>query len=86
MERGNPLHGGLAALRAKAIRVEPPSSGLMRLCVELVGRGPNGKPLVSVAHYYEQNGDLVADPEMTFESAFTRYYPTEGGFIHFFRR
>jgi hypothetical protein len=39
----------------------------MRLCVELVGRGPNGKPLVSVAHYYESNGDLVVDPEMTFE-------------------
>jgi hypothetical protein len=61
------LHGGLAALRAKAIRVEPPGAGLMRLCVERVGFGPNGAPLVSVAHYYEQNGDLLADPEMTFE-------------------
>jgi hypothetical protein len=66
------IHGGLAALRARAIRIEPPSPGLLRLCVELVGRGPNGAPLVSVAHYYEQNGDLVADPEMTFEPGFPR--------------
>ena len=39
----------------------------MRLCVELVGTGPNGRPLISVAHYHEQAGDLIADPEMTFE-------------------
>jgi hypothetical protein len=62
------LHGGLDALRARAIRIGPPSAGLMRLCIELVGTGPNGLPLISVAHYYELNGDLVADPEMTFEA------------------
>jgi hypothetical protein len=61
------LHGGLDSLRAAPIRIDPPSEGLMRLCIEVVGTGPNGLPLVSVAHYYEQNGDLVADPEMTFE-------------------
>jgi hypothetical protein len=61
------LHGGLDALTSAPIRIDPPSEGLMRLCIELVGTGPNGNPLVSVAHYYEQNGDLVADPEMTFE-------------------
>jgi hypothetical protein len=61
------LHGGLDALRRRPIRIDPPSDGLMRLCIELVGTGPNGLPLVSVAHYYELNGDLVADPEMTFE-------------------
>jgi hypothetical protein len=60
-------HGGLDALKAAPIRIDPPSEGLMRLCIDLVGTGPNGLPLVSVAHYYEQNGDLVADPEMTFE-------------------
>lgn len=43
------------------------NSGYMPLCIERIGVGPNGHPLVSVAHYYEQNGDLVADPEMTFE-------------------
>jgi hypothetical protein len=61
------IHGGLDALKSAPIRIDPPSVGLMRLCIELVGTGPNGLPLVSVAHYYETNGDLVADPEMTFE-------------------
>jgi hypothetical protein len=29
--------------------------------------GPLGLPAVSVAHYGEQNGDLMRDPEMCFE-------------------
>ena len=29
--------------------------------------GPNGLPTLSVAHYGEQNGDLMRDPEMLFE-------------------
>jgi hypothetical protein len=29
--------------------------------------GPNGLPVISVAHYGEQNGDLMCDPEMLFE-------------------
>ncbi len=32
-------------------------------------RGPNGLPVISVAHYGEQNGDLMRDPEMLFELA-----------------
>ena len=28
---------------------------------------PNGLPSLSVAHYGEQNGDLMRDPEMLFE-------------------
>jgi hypothetical protein len=31
-------------------------------------RGPNGLPAISVAHYGEQNGDLMSDPEMIFEA------------------
>jgi len=62
-------NGGMDALASRPIRIESPSAGLMRLCIEAIGTGPNGFPLVSVAHYYEQNGDLVADPEMTFEVA-----------------
>ena len=61
--------GGMDALAAKAIRIDPPGPGLMRLCIEAIGTGPNGFPLVSVAHNYEKTGDLVADPEMTFEVA-----------------
>src|SRR5258707_7327800 len=29
--------------------------------------GPAGYPTISVAHYGEQNGDLMRDPEMCFE-------------------
>ena len=31
--------------------------------------GPLGLPAISVAHYGEQNGDLMRDPEMCFELA-----------------
>ena len=34
---------------------------------ELAERGPLGFRAVSVAHYGEQNGDLMRDPEMCFE-------------------
>ena len=33
--------------------------------------GPCGAPALSVAHYGEQNGDLMRDPEMCFELAKT---------------
>ena len=39
----------------------------MRLVIEDVGLGPNKRPAISVAHYFEQNGDLCQDPEMCFE-------------------
>jgi hypothetical protein len=35
-------------------------------------RGPNGLPAISVAHYGEQNGDLMRDPETTFEAEESR--------------
>lgn len=35
------------------------SEGFMDLVVEVVGEN-----IISLAHYYEQNGDLMADPEM----------------------
>jgi hypothetical protein len=31
--------------------------------------GPLGLPAISIAHYGEQNGDLMRDPEMCFELA-----------------
>src|SRR5215469_3793258 len=31
-------------------------------------QGPNGLPAISVAHYGEQNGDLMRDPEMILEA------------------
>jgi Domain of unknown function (DUF6908) len=59
------LHGGLDSLRQKSIRVHNPP--YMRLVIEHIGEGPRGMPAISVAHYYEQNGDLMRDPEMVFE-------------------
>jgi hypothetical protein len=39
----------------------------MRLVIEYLGEGPRGLPSISVAHYCQQNGDLMRDPEMVFE-------------------
>jgi hypothetical protein len=40
----------------------------MELVIEAMDEsGPCGLPAVSVAHYGEQNGDLMRDPEMCFE-------------------
>ena len=51
-------------------------SGIMAVVVEGVDRTPQGSLIVSVAHYYEQNGDLMADPEVTFVVAREDYvYP-----------
>ncbi len=37
----------------------------MALSVELIDQWPEGS-IISLAHYYEQNGDLMRDPDMTF--------------------
>jgi hypothetical protein len=40
----------------------------MPLDIEETGiSGPNGLPTISVAHYGQQNGDAMRDPEMLFE-------------------
>jgi hypothetical protein len=57
--------GGLEALHQRAIRLENPP--YMRLVIEHTGEGPRGMSAISVAHYFEQNGDLMRDPEMVFE-------------------
>src|SRR4051812_3886346 len=57
--------GGWDELRCRPLRLQVP--GFMPLVVEAAGTGPRGGTLVSVAHYYEQNGDLMADPEVLFE-------------------
>lgn len=57
--------GGLEALKKTAIRIENPP--FMVLCIEYIGNGPRNMPMVSVAHYGEQNGDLMRDPDMVFE-------------------
>jgi len=50
-----------------------PDSAYMPVVVEWVGSCKLGD-IFSIAHYYEQNGDLMADPEMTFLKAETGCY------------
>jgi hypothetical protein len=48
------------------LRIE--NSPYMALVVEAIPEpGPLGLAAISVAHYGEQNGDLMRDPEMSFE-------------------
>ncbi|ACO33740.1 MULTISPECIES: hypothetical protein [Acidobacterium] len=48
------------------LKIENPP--YMALVIEATPEpGPQGLPAVSVAHYGEQNGDLMRDPEMCFE-------------------
>ena len=41
------------------------SGSFMAACVEIIGTTGLG-PLVSIAHYYEQNHDLMRDPDVVF--------------------
>jgi hypothetical protein len=48
------------------LKIENPP--FMALVIEATDEsGPCGLPCISVAHYGEQNGDLMRDPEMCFE-------------------
>lgn len=62
-------HGGMDWLKegplSNYIRLENPP--YMRLVIEHIGPGPRGHDSLSVAHYYEQNGDAMRDPEIVFE-------------------
>lgn len=52
-----------------------PSKSIMAVHVEMISKIKQG-PVFSVAHYYEQNGDLMKDPDMTFlRGANGEYYP-----------
>ena len=52
------------------------AKGFMPLCIEQIGNGPRGLPLFSMAHYGEQNGDLMKDPDVTAElDAEFKFYP-----------
>jgi len=58
-------HGGFEAVRTRYLRLENPP--FMRLVIEVIGGPyPNGAYELSVAHYAEQNGDAMHDPEITF--------------------
>jgi hypothetical protein len=60
LEAASPLEPGFH------IKIDNPP--YMALVIEDIQQpGPNGLASISVAHYGEQNGDLMGDPEMTFE-------------------
>ena len=62
---------GLDLSQAEAhLRLEMP--GFDRLLIENIGC-----QCVSVAHYYEQNGDLVADPDVVFFTGYGAWVPIE---------
>jgi hypothetical protein len=58
--------GGWDRLMSHPVKVEV-GEGFMPLCIEHIGPGPRGGLLVSIAHYYEQHGDLMADPDLVVE-------------------
>ena len=59
------IFGGLKTLRDNPIKLEVES--FMPLSIEFIGFGPRDLPLVSVMHYYVQEGDVCRDPDMEFE-------------------
>lgn len=54
------LTHGLDSFFARKGYLKLKSAGFMDLVIEKIGDNT-----ISIAHYYEQNGDLVADPDIT---------------------
>jgi hypothetical protein len=66
--------GGLDSARCISIENEP----WMPLVIEVLSElGPGNLPVVSVAHYGEQNSDLMRDPEVLFEIVVQDGAPSE---------
>jgi len=60
------LHNAGGWRHSLYLKIENPP--FMALVIEATPEpGPLGLPAISVAHYGEQNGDLMRDPEMCFE-------------------
>jgi uncharacterized protein YqiB (DUF1249 family) len=41
-----------------------PKGGLMNLNYDYIGQDKKGNYIIALSHYFEQNGDMVADPDM----------------------
>jgi hypothetical protein len=61
-------HGQTPEASRKALSLKLP--GYMRLCIERIDFS-----VISVAHYYEQNGDLCADPEVSLKMGAAGWEP-----------
>ncbi len=55
-------------------KVDNSGGVFMPVSVDVIDRTPLG-PVVSIAHYFEQNGDLCCDPDMTFLVAPAGVFP-----------
>jgi len=62
----------LGAMGGKSKKFDA-DGGFMPLSVEVIGQTKMGRE-ISLAHYYEQNGDLMADPEMIFLEKHGEFY------------
>lgn len=58
----------------QAVKVDNTEETYMPVHVERIGENFMG-PVYSVAHYYQQNGDAMRDPDMTFVLTDGRAYP-----------
>ena len=59
--------GGIEKLKEDGYYIKLKQEGYDNLVIEFVGNYKDtGHPLISVAHYYEQNGDMMRDPEIVF--------------------
>ena len=67
------LHRLTEGFTLETARWETGSTAFMPLCVEHLGGSR-----YSVTHYYEQNGDLCSDPDMTFRLAGEAFPPSHG--------
>lgn len=59
------LRGGLERFKDEPITLK--INGYMPLHIEYIGEGPDNLPAIAVSHTYEQNGDLMRDPEICFQ-------------------
>ncbi len=57
------------------LKLDNTKGTFMPLIVEKVTDEPGFTAVYSLAHYGEQNGDLMADPEMTFGESDHEFYP-----------
>jgi len=70
------LIAGLDAV-GQAVKFDNAPGVFMAVHVERIGSLGDLGPLFSIAHYFEQNGDLMRDPEMIFlRGTDGSYYPT----------
>ena len=71
-----PLNGVGSATKYDAHDYASKKRGIMSVSVECINEVEAGK-IYSVTHYYEQNGDLMSDPDMTFLKAVSTgdYFP-----------